>query len=585
MADDRRGDGGPQTGGERGLWLKESTRGNNIGGINRFIHDMDGSSPAVRLMLIVERVLLAPQLSTNSGDAAWLGGDGEDRRGSMVDAARNMDMVDSDDGNDVVGSWTASPDKGRLRSLQQDLFDTVDDDYGRMLDMISFAADNEQWAGMLADTLVSFIGKASRKDGCTDRNGGIIPWDGPRPLGSQGESPIPIRCISAIACMIQSAFGHTHNDDTVSPLSITMSMIVGRRLNAKSALELPMVADGLYGDGRTPMDDLKTILDQAGGRGDDATLTAVWPQTLSLSACIPEHGGPDIAHADRMDDEGMFLLITDPAFPEHADTAMSHAGSTLARIRPMLARTRCKQRPIRIPLLTARMLTAAGEAPARVVRLLDKLDDVEDPLRCDGDLERREPSYPPRHDGMLSADREVLVQRRGMMLASGIAATDWSRCDTEGMMRIIANMSTPRYEATADPMSMLTGEQEKTPAGGYTVDMFIIASLDSGNHRLAADMNALADLLLAVDGTVGVGHGDSPRLWMVGGASALRTVLDEVAAGVPMENVCQTIPMRFEVRDPSMRYARPEGHYDMCRASVDKGDRSHTWCLYINWMK
>lgn len=567
------------------LWLKESMRGNSIGSINRFIHDMDGSSPAVRLMLIVERVLLAPQLSAHSGDAAWLGGDDEDKRGNMVDAARNMDLVDFGDGNDVVGSWTASPDKGRLRSRQQSLFDAVDDDYGRLLDMISFAADNEQWAGMLADTLMSFIGKASRKDGCTDRNGGIIPWDRPRPLGYQGENPIPIRCISAIACMIQSAFGHTHNDDTVSPLSTTMSMIVGRRLNAKSALELPMVADGLYGDGRTPMDDLKTVLEQAGERGDDATLTAVWPQTLSLYACIPEHGRPDIAHADRMDDEGMFLLITDPAFPEHADTAMSHAGSALARIRPMLARTRYKQRPIRIPLLTARMLTAASEAPARVVRLLDKLDDVEDPLRCDGDLERREPSYTPRHDGMLSADRETLVQRRGMMLASGIAATDWSRCDTEGMMRIIANLSTPRYEATADPMSMLAGEQEKPPAGGYAVNMFIIASLDSGNHRLAADMNALADLLLAVDKTVGGEHGDSPRVWIVGGASVLRTVLDEVAAGVPMENVCQTIPMRFEVRDPSMRYARPEGHFGMCRASVDKGDDSRTWCLYINWMR
>lgn len=567
------------------LWLKESKRGNSVGSINRFIHGMDGDSPAVRLMLIVERVLLAPQLSAHSGDAAWLGGDDEDKRGNMINAARNMDLVDFGDGNDVVGSWTASPDKGCLRSRQQSLFDAVDDDYGRLLDMISFAADNEQWAGMLADTLMSFIGKASRKDGCTDRNGGIIPWDRPRPLGFQGENPIPIRCISAMACMIQSAFGHTHNDDTVSPFSVTMSMIVGRRLNAKSALELPMVADSLYGDGRTPMDDLKTILDQAGERGDDATLTAVWPQTLSLSACIPEHGGPDIAHADRMDDEGMFLLITDPAFPEHADTAMSHAGSALARIRPMLARTRYKQRPIRIPLLTTRMLTAASEAPARVVRLLDMLDDVEDPLRCDGDLERREPSYPPRHDGMLSADREALLQRRGMMLASGIAATDWSRCDTEGMMRIIANMSTPRYEATADPMSMLAGEQEKPPAGGYAVDMFIIASLDSGNHRLAADMNALADLLLAVDKTIGGEHGDSPRLWMVGGASVLRTVLDEVAAGVPMENVCQTIPMRFEVRDPSMRYARPEGHFDMCRASVDKGDNSRTWCLYINWMR
>lgn len=565
----------------RDLWLKKSTPDRRRGTIRKFIHSMDGSSPAVRLMLIIERVLCSPQLSKESWDAPWLSSGSEAGRENMIHAARSMSSISLWHGDDLIECWADDCNKGPARAQSINLFSKARNaNHARMISMLSFAVDNMQWADRLADTLMSFIVKASRHDGCTDGNGNVIPWDREQPLGVRSGRIIPLRCISAIACMVRAAFGDSYSENPVSPLSVTLSMIVGRHLDAGSALNLPMVADGLYGDGRDPMGDLQTILDYAGEHGDDKGIGSMRPKTLSLFAYVPDHADSLIDSLYCMDDAAMFLIMTDPVFPDHVGEAMMHARTVLSPLRSSFTVGEHAKRPIRIPLLAADMLKAVEmKAPPGVVRLLGRTDNVHQRLQCDGDLEWM-PTGIAFPDTMLSAGREAVSQRRGMMLAEGIISTDWSRCDTEGMMDIIAKASTPRYDATGDPMSMLIGEQGIMPLDSGSVGNFIIACLDSGNHRLAADMNMLADLMMTVDEMIG-SEERAEALWVCGEASALRGILDEISEGIPMESACQSIPMMFSIHGGA--HYEPEGRYSLFRADLGEVGHIRNWGLYLDW--
>ena len=252
------GDGGT----DPGMWLRECAYGHDDDAISAFINDADTDTDfaPVRLMLLVERMLYLLPAHDDAMDPSDM-----HCRNTIADAAARMGAMRKIGGYglnivDTVGSWLLDP--ARAAGVVEDpetsrvdieelirrvpkVKDWMGEVSPRMLDMLAFAVRNREWSALLHDTLVSFIRHAQAHE-------------------SMGDDTIPVRCGAILAAMIASAFNGGHDrTGMVSPLSVTMSMITGRVMDADTAAALPMVADGLYGHGRDPMDDLGDRVRQA----------------------------------------------------------------------------------------------------------------------------------------------------------------------------------------------------------------------------------------------------------------------------------------------------------------------------------
>lgn len=454
-----------------------------------------------------------------------------------------------------------------------------------MLDLMAFAVRNEQWADMLADALASFVSKACRHDGMTVPEGDDHIWDTPYPMRLQNMRT-PRRCVCSIAGMIRDAFSLLYSTQTmVSPLSVTLSMIVGRCLDARSVLELPMLGSGLYGKNRTPMDDLRAILDYMGDHGDDDSTAVIWPHTLSLFAAVPAPGERSIQDGDRMDDACMFALLTCPEFPDHMEDAMSRVRNVMARLRPMMQRENPRH-SLHIPLLPMDTLSMmADETPDRVAAMFGRLDESRVPLRCDGEtIPHEEPAWERRI--ILDPEWDTIVQRRGMMLSKGVAAADWNRHDTEGMLRIIRRCSTPTRADTSDPMRLLDegGPAPKTDRG--KVDDFILACMDTGQYDPASDMVALSALTVGTDRIMEAEYADDSgfELRMMTTAADLRGILDEISEGIPMEDIFQGLKPMIPACTVSDGESVSSDHIGQCIINANDGRFSgRRLYLYIDW--
>lgn len=570
------------------LWLKESRHGRDKGSLQQFIHDLDGSAPAVRLTLLIERILYSPFMDDDH--RLLLNGLGEEDRHNLIRVAVSMDSTDrTDDAGpyaDLIGCWAdcdfngSSQPHGDMSGAGR-----AAGEGSRMLDLMAFAVRNEQWADMLTDALASFVSKACRHDGMTVPEGDDHIWDTPYPMRLQSLRT-PRRCVCSIAGMIRAAFSLLYSTQTmVSPLSVTLSMIAGRCLDARSVLELPMLGSGLYGKNRTPMDDLRAILDYMGDHGDDDSTAVIWPHTLSLFAAVPAPGERSIQDGDRMDDACMFALLTCPEFPDHMEDAMSRVRNVMARLRPMMQRENPRH-SLHIPLLPMDTLSMmADETPDRVAAMFGRLDESRVPLRCDGEtIPHGEPAWERRI--ILDPEWETIVQRRGMMLSKGVAAADWNRHDTKGMLRIIRRCSTPTRADTSDPMRLLDegGTTPKTDRG--KVDDFILACMDTGQYDPASDMVTLSALTVGTDRIMEAEHADDSGLTlrMLTTVSDLRRILDEISDGIPMDVVFQSLkPMIPSCMVPDGQSVTSD-HVGQCIIHANDGCFSGRRLeLYIDW--
>lgn len=570
------------------LWLKESRHGRDKGSLQQFIHDLDGSAPAVRLTLLIERILYSPFMDDDH--RLLLNGLGEGDRHNLIRIAVSMDSTDrTDDAGqyaDLIGCWAdcdfngSSQPHGDMSGAGR-----AAGEGSRMLDLMAFAVRNEQWADMITDALASFVSKACRHDGMTVPEGDDHIWATPYPMRLQSLRT-PRRCVCSIAGMIRAAFSLLYSTQTmVSPLSVTLSMIVGRCLDARSVLEPPMLGSGLYGKNRTPMDDLRAILDYMGDHGDDDSTAVIWPHTLSLFAAVPAPGERSIQDGDRMDDACMFALLTCPEFPDHMEDAMSRVRNVMARLRPMMQRENPRH-SLHIPLLPMDTLSMmADETPERIAAMFGRLDESRAPLRCDGEtIPHGEPAWERRI--ILDPEWETIVQRRGMMLSKGVAAADWNRHDTKGMLRIIRRCSTPTRADTSDPMRLLDegGPAPKTDRG--KVDDFILACMDTGQYDPASDMVALSALTVGTDRIMEAEHADDSGLTlrMLTTVSDLRRILNKISDGIPMDVVFQSLkPMIPSCMAPDGQSVTSD-HVGQCIIHANDGCFSGRRLeLYIDW--
>lgn len=504
------------------MWLKESRYGCTEEDVKRFIHDMDGSSPAVRLMLLVEKILYAPRISgTKGGMIRSLNGDSEASRRRMFDIAEGMDArleyTGGDVSADLAGWWVPSPIRAeshaRSRLLHSRMPDTGKRLQGRMMSLLGFAVRNEQWASGLIDVLTGFVGLsgACGRERPIPSPGGNAPENGRRLIS---DGLIPRLCIQAVACMLCEAFNFGHDPDSrVSSLSVTMSMMVGRCLDAPTAASLPMVADGMYGPERTPMDDLKTVLDHAARHPFDAVLEFGTHFTrisgANMLTIIPD--GDFIGDSyDATDcnvvcmngecaaDAAMFALLTHPLFPDHVGAAIEQTGGVFTRLRE---ERRNNGQLVHYPLLPYATVVRVAQAPPFIVRILSCPLHTNIRMQCDGTDEAH--TLMRTCDNVAIAADEALSQRRGVIMADRIINTDWSHHDIDAMMRIIRALNPPPYEAAHDPMGVLMEHAGAPMEDGRKATDFLVACMDSDNMGLASEMMGLVGILYRVDNLIG----------------------------------------------------------------------------------
>lgn len=569
------------------LWLKESRHGRDKRSLQRFIHSLDGSTPAVRLTLLIERILYSPFMDDDH--RLLLNGLGWEDRHNLIRVAVSMDSTDrTDDAGpyaDLIGCL-ADCDFNGSSQPHRDMSGAgrAAGEGSRMLDLMAFAVRNQQWADMLTDALASFVSKACKHDGMTVPEGDDHIWDTPYPMRLQSLHA-PRRCVCSIAGMIRAAFSLLYPAQTmVSPLSVTMSMMVGRCLDAKSVLELPMAGSGLYGKNRTPMDDLRAILDYMGDHGDDDSTAVIWPATLSLFAAVPAPGERGIQDRDRMDDVCMFAMLTCPEFPDHMEDAMNRVRNVMARLRPMMQRANPRH-SLHIPLLPMDTLSMmADKAPDRVAAMFGRLDESRAPLRCDGEIVPHEDPVWERRT-ILDPEWETIIQRRGMMLSKGVAAADWDHHDTEGMLRIIRRCSSPTSD-DGNPMNLLTEGRNHPKMDCGKVDDFILACMDVGQYDPASDMVTLSALTVGTDRIMEAEYADDSgfTLRMLVAVSDLRRILDEISEGVSMEDVFQSLkPMIPACTVPDGESVSSD-HVGECIIHANDGCFSGRRLeLYIDW--
>ena len=511
-------------------WLHETVYGCTEEDMRRFIHNMDGSSPAVRLMLLVERTLYAPRISgTRTSMIRSLDGDSEASRRRIIAVAQGMDACspypdrDSgmnparDDHADLARWWILSPGRAcshartrRLYSREPDMGRRLQ---GRMMSLLAFAVHNGQWASLLTDTLAGFFGLS----GACGRE---------RPVSSPGGDAIegglrlvrgglvPKRCIQALACMLCEAFSDGHEPDSmVSPLSVTLSMMVGRCLDAPTAAGLPMVAGGMYGTERTPMDDLKTILGHAARHPFDAVRRTDYSTRVfgaNMLTIIPEgdfagdfDDVEDCNVACREDmcvvDAAMFALLTHPLFPEHVTDAVEQTDEVFTRLRMMRHNN---GQMAHYPLLPYATAVRVAKSPTFILGVISSPMHTNIRMRCDGEDEDTMHGLKTCEDVVIAAD-ESRAQKRGMVMAERIINTDWSHHSIDAMMRIIKALNPPPYEASHDPMGVFTKRTQAPEVDAGEMTDFLVACMDSDRMGLAAEMMGLVDIFLHVDSLIG----------------------------------------------------------------------------------
>lgn len=560
-----------------GFWSEESRYGCTNEDRERFMHGMDGSSPAVRLMLLVEKTLHAPRIREKPGTLIGRmdGGSGTGRR-TVIGIAQGMDAWcrRASHTTDVYGDFTrwwmldaANAAAGACSRRLQGGPDSGRDDEGRMMSLLAFAVRNEAWASRFADTLASFFASAARYDGILGED---MKNDGMESPGYRlaDEGAVPARCIQALACMICRAFNDGYRQETggsmVSPLSATLSMTVGRCLDAPTAAGLPMVADSLYGQGRNPMSDLDAILHYAAMHPHSPSLArSLWnnPGMLTIIPGGMFIGGNAsntvILQNRRADDAGMFAIITHPGFPDHMGRAVEDAGRLLAGMYRAIPENEHTGEPFHFPLLPYHTLERIAAAPARIIELMADPGPIGVAMQCDHDPEERSCNVPgmrTTRDRMIVSEDEAKSQRRGMMMACRICETDWSHHDTEETIGIIKAISPPNYDAVRNPMDFLRYHPGIPTLQRWQVGQFIASCMDTGRMSLASSMVWLAGFMESVNRTIGSG-GTDPLDWdghatwsMLMKGSMLRTMLEDDNSGLPDDFIVNDFLARVSLK-------------------------------------
>ena len=524
---------------DRSMWLKETENSCDDDDRERFIHDMDGDSPAVRLMLLVEKILYAPRILRKAHSVLEeLDGDNEKSRKRIISIAAGMDMLtmrrllQNCTHADLARWWVIYPGNTASAVCYRRLYgrpsEYGDGEYsGRMMSLMAFASRNEQWASRLFDILASYCAHAAAVDGIHTVDG-----DQGSAFGPAGSGRIPERCPQTVACMLCSAFnekrGQGDDGRMVSPLSVTLSMIVSRCLDAGTALALPMVSGGLYGHGRDPMDDLGAVLGYAAEhprktpfyRGDwnDPGAFSILPRGFYIG----EYSVSNVVRMDgnHADDAGMFALLTHPMFPAHTDKAVDDVGKTLSRICSLMCGNDDdghyrSSGSVHFPLLAWPTFKRLADQPPRMLGFLRNPERLHAAMHRDHDSYARSGSYafmPKTGECLLYADDEAKSQRMGTVMAERIEDADWSHRDVEEMADIVRAISPPPYDATGNPLDSLRPVLDDPEIGEWSVTDFLTSCMDADRMDLAADMISLESLMIGIDRKLGR-SGSAPLDW------------------------------------------------------------------------
>lgn len=227
------------TGDECGALMAEDPSG-------RFIDECDGGSPAVRLILLMDRLFVSPDLHDVQGMTL----DGRDRESRRM-VLENFRHLACNEENahgaytDFLDLYSYDPaGAARLTHGQPDFtgrYHVFSETMGCRMAMVGFALRHEDWVALMAGVLERLCAWSA----CHHPQGMMA--DVPSPAGiagyaagcgegpttvSGGEATIPVECLTVIAKAVTSVFDSggmgkaSRVHETISPGSVAMSMIM-----------------------------------------------------------------------------------------------------------------------------------------------------------------------------------------------------------------------------------------------------------------------------------------------------------------------------------------------------------------------
>lgn len=204
----------------------------------RFIDDCDGGSPAVRLILLMDRLFVGPDLHDGQGMA--LDGRNRESRRMILENFRHLACNEDDSHGaytDFLDLYSYDPaGAARLTHGQPDFtgrYHVFSETMGFRMAMVGFAIRHEDWAALMAGVLERLCAWSA----CHHPQGMMA--DVPSPAGIAGYAAgdvkgptMPVEFLTVVAKAVTSVFdsGGMGKDsrihETISPESVAMSMIM-----------------------------------------------------------------------------------------------------------------------------------------------------------------------------------------------------------------------------------------------------------------------------------------------------------------------------------------------------------------------
>ena len=213
----------------------------------RFIDDCNGDSPAVRLILLIDRLLISPDLHDGQGVAL----DGRDRESRKMILENFRHLTCNEDNShgaytDFLDLYSYDPaGAAALTHGQPDFtgrYHVFSETMVFRMAMVGFALRHEDWAALMAGVLERLCAWSA----CHHPQGmmadvpspagiaGLVTGDGEEPATVSGVWPtLPVEFLTVVAKAVTSVFDSggmgkaSRVHETISPESVAMSMIMG----------------------------------------------------------------------------------------------------------------------------------------------------------------------------------------------------------------------------------------------------------------------------------------------------------------------------------------------------------------------
>lgn len=487
-----------------------------------FINDCDRSTPAVRLLLLMEELMIgSTEISTRRypypnmlfqdgrhGYAGFVddGGSSRQRRNMLALAG----MIQSEHLNGDAPLLELLKDHPEQAASEGfDIFRIEDGKIplrGPLPAMIALGLRNPQWAGSMTGMVRSLCEWSAHHP--PEHGVGLVPA---ALIGYSGTGlPIPVECVSMIAAAVDAGFSLGPYDPMMSADTVTMTMMTGDNpINVIDVLR-ESHPERLPARERM-MDILEHMLRMRMGSGPLSDKGCKWRNRSK--------------HWEEAESTALYALATHPLFMGNERQAIIDVVGTMDAMLPVLERVG-GLRGIR--LASWPVLSGLAGLPYNMIELLN-MNSFSSEAFIGVKGSAKSAPYPEDEIGLQNI----------------LAGIDWAKADEEGAMSIARRIFPSGFAITGDPFTLLDNDgrshwkdkdQDRDERRPVFI-RFMLGCLECGENRLAVDMALLDRIICGVCDSIAengrVGEHEYPIPVVITGTQLQAMIREIIDDGLP----------------------------------------------------